>query len=73
MAQLNLGVMYHNGEGVLKSDVLAHMWWTIAMKNGSETAREIRGNFQLSMTSADISKAQKKARVCMESNYQDCD
>ena len=29
-AQLNLGLMHRNGEGVLRDLVLAHMWFNIA-------------------------------------------
>ena len=30
MAQLNLGVMYDNGRGVLADYVIAHIWYNIA-------------------------------------------
>ena len=71
-AQLGLGVMYRNGEGVLQNNVMAHMWYNIAAANGAEKAGEWRDERAGLMTSADISKAQSKARKCMDSNYKNC-
>ena len=72
-AQFMLGVMYDNGEGVLKDSVLAHMWLNIAGANGDEVARENRDNLERDMTRAEISRATELARVCMTSDYQDCE
>ena len=41
-AQYNLGVMYHNGDGVEKDYVTAYKWWTLAAEQGHEEAREAR-------------------------------
>ncbi len=72
-AQLNLGVMYANGEGVLQDNVTAHMWFNIAGANGDEDGRDNREIIERKMTPADISEAQKRARICMASNYTDCE
>ena len=72
-AQLNLGVMYANGEGVLQDNVTAHMWFNIAGANGAEDGRDNREKIERKMTPADISEAQKRARICMASNYTDCE
>ena len=72
-AQHNLGVMYANGEGVLKDSVLAHMWSSIAGANGNEAARKQRDNLEDDMTRAEISRAAELARTCMASDYQDCE
>jgi hypothetical protein len=64
--------MYTNGEGVAQNYLLAHMWANIAAANGSEKAVEARERLDRMMTSTDIAEAQRRARVCMESNYQDC-
>ena len=72
-AQYNLGLMYGKGQGVAKDDVLAHMWINIAAANGNENAVEARDILDPMMTSTDLSDAQRRARVCMESNYQDCE
>ena len=71
-AQYNLGLMYDNGRGVLKDSVLAHMWLNIAGANGHEGARESRDTLERDMTRAEISRATKLARTCMDSDYQDC-
>ena len=73
MAQNNLGWMYENGNGVLQSNVMAHMWYNIASANGSSKSGEYRDFRADHMTPADISEAQRRARVCMASDYQDCD
>ena len=72
-AQHNLGVMYANGEGVLQDNVTAHMWFNIAGANGAEFGRDNREKIERKMTPADISEAQKRARICMASNYTDCE
>ena len=73
IAQHNLGVMYYNGEGVLQDNVTAHMWFNIAGANGDEDGRDNREKIERKMTPADISEAQKRARICMASNYTDCE
>ena len=71
-AQNNLGAMYTNGEGVAQNYLLAHMWANIAAANGSEKAVDARERLDRMMNSTDIAEAQRRARVCMESNYLDC-
>ena len=72
-AQFNLGLMYANGRGVLKDSVLAHMWSNIAGANENEAARELRDSLERDMTRAEVSRATELARVCMTSDYQDCE
>ena len=72
-AQSKLGGMYATGEGVLKDSVLAHMWLNIAGANGDEAARERRDGLERDMTRAEVSRAAELARVCMTSDYQDCE
>ena len=64
-AQLNLGVMYHNAQGVARDYVQAHMWFNIGAANGNKKARKYRDDLDGRMTSADISKAEKLAREWM--------
>ena len=71
-AQHNLALMYHNGFGVPQDDLWAHMWLTIASGQGNKSSDEVRGIIAESMTSADISEAQKMARECLNSKYQNC-
>ena len=72
-AQFFLGAMYADGEGVLQDNVTAHMWFNIAGANGAEDGRDNREKIERKMTPADISEAQKRARICMASNYTDCE
>ena len=65
--------MYDNGLGVPQDYLAAHMWVNIAGANGDDLAGSKRDAIAEKMTSADISEAQRRARVCMESNYTDCD
>ena len=70
-AQLNLGRKYGLGEGVPLNIVRAHMWANIAAANGG--AASLRDAIAENMTSAQIAEAQRLARICMASDYQDCD
>ena len=72
-AQFNLGNGYYNGRGVLKDSVLAHMWSNIAGANGNASARQLRDHLERDMTRAEVSRATELARVCMTSDYQDCE
>ena len=57
----------------LQDNVTAHMWFNIAGANGAEDGRDNREIIERKMTPADISEAQKRARICMASNYTDCE
>lgn len=72
-AQSNLGFMYAEGLGVAQDYVTAHIWFNIGSANGHERGSEFRDAVARNMTAADISEAQRRARVCMASDYQDCD
>ena len=74
-AQLKLGTMYHVGTGgIAQNYVLACMWLNIATSTAApddywrEEAREKRTIVEAEMTAADISEAQRRARICLESN-----
>ena len=71
-AQHNLGVMYAIGEGILQDYLVAHMWFNLASASAHAGAKKYRDQIAAKMTPADISIAQKMARQCMASNYQDC-
>ena len=73
VAQANLGAAYHNGDGVAQDFIAAHMWFNIAGANGDSDATKNRDMMAAKMTPADLSEAQRRAKVCMASNYQDCD
>jgi len=70
--QLLLGLMLYDGRGAPQDFVTAHMWMNIAAANGDTAASERRDMAAGRMMPADISEAQRRARVCMASGYEDC-
>jgi hypothetical protein len=72
-AQFFLALMYDKGDGVLQDNVAAHMWFNIGSANGKDLSGKWRDDIAERMPPADISEAQRRARVCMDSDYQDCD
>jgi TPR repeat protein len=72
-AQNRLGVMYAEGEGMPANYISAHIWFNIAAANGDQDARENRSRLESGMRREDITEAQGRAQVCMNSNYRDCD
>jgi tetratricopeptide (TPR) repeat protein len=72
-AQYRLAWMYLNGFGATMDRVTAVAWYTIAAENGFMDAGKSRDILTSGMTTEDISEAQRRARGCMASNYQDCD
>ena len=73
IAQNNLGAKYDKGEGVLQDYATAHMWFNLAGSNGDADGGENRDKAAAKMTPAAIEEAQRRARVCLESQYKDCD
>ena len=61
-AQLNLGVMYANGEGVSQDYVLAHMWSHLAAVGGQSSGGMNRDIIAAEMTPQQIAKARRLAR-----------
>ena len=72
LAQYNLGLMYLFGVGVMIDKIYTHMWWNIAAFSGHSDAAENITKLERMMTTADISKAQELARLCVNKNYKDC-
>ncbi|MRH77720.1 sel1 repeat family protein [Spiribacter sp. C176] len=72
-AQYNLGRMYGLGNGVIQDYSTAHMWFNIAASNGNSDAVHNRDVIADRMTPEAIADAQSRARICIESDYQDCD
>lgn len=71
-AQYNLGLMYAKGQGVIQGNIAAHMWWNIAATTGHKSAVENRDIVAKQMTAATIAEAQKRARLCVKTNYKRC-
>jgi TPR repeat protein len=72
IAQVNLGVMYGRGNGVLQDNIYAHMWFNIAVSNGKVNAAKGRDIVAKAMTAEDITKAQELARECVKKVYKGC-
>jgi TPR repeat protein len=71
-AQIGLGMMHQHGSDDVKDNVSAHMWFNIASVNKSKNGKRLRDEVAEEMTGDQISEAQRKARICMESEYQEC-
>ena len=71
-AQLSLSLMYAIGKGVLQDKIYTHMWSNISSSNGNKDAVTIRKSVAETMTTADISTAQKLARECVRKKYKGC-
>ena len=61
-AQNRLGIMYLLSQGVPQDLVLAHLWLSLAARQGHETAYIISDDVAAFMTPAQIAEAQKLAR-----------
>jgi len=72
-AHFNLGEMYYHGHGVPQDYVTSHMWYNLGAATGIKRALQGRDFVAQSLTPADISEAQRRARVCLASNYRNCD
>ena len=68
LAQAGLGVMYDEGWGVQQDYVHAHMWLSLAVEHGYETAKEGRDEVAAKMTPAQIAEAQRLAREWVQSH-----
>lgn len=72
-SQYLLGLTYGIGTGVPKDFIAAHMWLNLSAAQGNENAASKRDLAAAKMPPADISEAQRRAKVCLASNYKDCD
>ena len=61
-AQVRIGNMYAEGQGVLQDNAQAHMWYNLASAQDFPLASEKRDRVAAKMTPAQISEAQKLAR-----------
>ncbi len=71
-AQANLGLNYEAGDGVPTDFITAHTSYNISAANGHTRSGEQRDSLAKTMTPADVSEAQRRARVCTNSGYRDC-
>jgi TPR repeat protein len=76
-AQLNLGVMYGNGQGVAKDYALAYMWAYVADANDTsgevhKLAAQIQAYLAKQMEPGQLSMARELARKCIANQYKGC-
>lgn len=77
-AQQFLGFMYHDGEGVPRDYILAHMWFNLAMSlypAGSQDFHDSSEAMRLtekSMTPTEIQTANALAYRCQAQKYHGC-
>lgn len=71
-AQLNLGMMYHEGLGVPQDLAAAHMWFDLAATNGIAEAAAQRDLVSREMTATTLAEAVQRARACLASDCRDC-
>ena len=72
-SQKALGVMYSNGFGVPKDNVLAYSWFHIASENGFQLSQKYKNQIAEDMTPEETAIAQAMAKKCMHSSYINCD
>jgi len=71
-AQYNLGVMYENGKGVAQDYREAVSWYRLAAADGNTKASENRDIVASHLSGDALIEAQRLARQCLNSNYQNC-
>jgi uncharacterized protein len=72
-AQFSLGLMYANSQGMPQDNVSAHMWFNLAAATGDTDSATKRDDVAAKMSPVDVAEAQRRAKVCLASGYQDCD
>ena len=78
-AQAMLGFLYHDGEGVAKDLVRAHMWFEIsrslspADEQSWHDASDALDLTAKDMTAEQIAEAREMAQTCQAQHYKKCD
>ncbi len=78
-AQAMVAFLYHDGEGVEKDLVRAHMWFEIsrslspANEQSWHDASDALDLTAKNMTAEQIAEAREMAQTCQTQNYKDCD
>ena len=76
-AQVHLGMLYTEGQGIPQDFIRAHMWYNVAAAalsgDAGKAAMKRRDDVASRMTAAQIEKAQEMARRCQQSQFKECD
>ncbi len=67
-AQYVIGGLYMTGLGLEKDPVLAHMWFSLAVKQGNESAAEWLEKIAKKMTVDEIAEAERRAQEWAEAD-----
>jgi len=63
LAQFNLALMYYDGKGVEKSNIMSYVWNIIAARNGYQKAVRSLTIDEHNLNVADLQKARDKANI----------
>lgn len=78
-AQAMVAFLYHDGDGVGKDLVRAHMWFELSRSNSpanNQSWHDASEGLALTakdMTAEQIAKARELARTCQSQHYKNCD
>ncbi len=61
-AQMNLGIMYSQGQGVPQDSVQAYRWYTLAAGQGDDLAGKFTDHLEKSMSLEQLAEAHRLAR-----------
>ncbi|MFT5520134.1 MAG: TPR repeat protein [Enterobacterales bacterium] len=62
-AQLFLGLMYADGRGIIKDNIMGYAWLNVAAAQGNDQARKARDFVEKEMTSTQLEKAQVLSKL----------
>ena len=71
-AQYSLGEMYYSAKGDLQDYKKSYMWYSLAIHNGFSIARGARDTLAEILSSQNLIEAQKMAKRCLDSGYENC-
>ena len=67
-AQVNLGVCYHNGDGVPQNYVEAYKWFNLASAQGNTEAKQFLSDLEQQMTAEQIAEGQQLSATFVPQN-----
>jgi TPR repeat protein len=71
-AQVNLGVMYYQGDGVPENYLTAYFWLSVSAAQGAQTAKDNIEIIKNKLTNEQVAQGQTLAATCFDSNFKDC-
>ena len=65
-AQGTLGWMYEAGKGVRRDNIMAFVWYDVAVANGHKKAHRNRNSAESKLDEDELKKAQALSKRCLE-------